>query len=232
MKTSHLLSFLALAIGLAMPVAAQHGHGSEHAHGAHTPEPTAARLARLREGGLVLFVRHERTDGTARDDADYALGDCTTQRNLSAAGVASAKEIGENLRTLDVPIGIVLASPMCRTLETARTMFGEAQAKDALHGDGRDGAAIGADLRQLAEEHAASGDGTNAVLVAHIANLEHAFGTRVHEGDAAVIAMEGGEPRIVGTIPANAWNDMVIDALRHHGPSEGHADEAEPLQTE
>ena len=96
METSHLLPTLALAIAFAFPVAAQHGHDPEtapgaHAHGAHTPEPTAALLGRLRAGGLVLFVRHERTDGTARDDADYALGDCSTQRNLSVAGIASTR---------------------------------------------------------------------------------------------------------------------------------------------
>lgn len=238
MKTFRILSVAVLAIGLAGPVAAQHAHnhdgatpgGHGHGHGAHTPDATAALLERLREGGHVLFVRHERTEVSKPDDADYALDDCATQRNLSVAGMASAKEFGKSLRALRVPVGTVLASPMCRTLETARAMFGRAEAEPGLHGRGRDGRALGAGLRHLATEQASKLDGTNAVIVAHIANLQYAFGTRIHEGDAAVIELHDGEPRLVGTIPANAWNDMLLDALRENTPISRHAHEVEQVQ--
>ena len=55
------------------------------------------------------------------------LDDCATRRLLSDKGRASSRAIGEAIRALDVPIGPVLASPLCRTVETAVLAFGFAE---------------------------------------------------------------------------------------------------------
>ena len=44
--------------------------------------------------------------------------DCATQRNLTDAGRAEARAIGAAIRALRIPVGDVLASPYCRTMET------------------------------------------------------------------------------------------------------------------
>ena len=50
------------------------------------PAPTAAdaRFARLSQPGIVAIVRHAHAPGTG-DSAQFALDDCTTQRNLDCA---------------------------------------------------------------------------------------------------------------------------------------------------
>jgi phosphohistidine phosphatase SixA len=84
---------------------------------------TAASALELRDGDVVLF-RHALAPGGG-DPPGFQLDDCRTQRNLSDAGRAQARRIGEALRQRlgAVPVGAVWASPWCRTLETARLAF-------------------------------------------------------------------------------------------------------------
>ena len=72
-------------------------------------------LTMLRQGGLVIFFRHARTD-FSQDDTDLSdLTNCETQRNLSPEGHAQAQLIGDAIAALDIPIGEVLSSELCRT---------------------------------------------------------------------------------------------------------------------
>jgi len=78
----------------------------------------------LRQGGQVVFIRHAVTTPGVGDPEGFRLDDCSTQRNLSEAGKAEARRLGESLRTRNVPIAQVLSSPWCRTVETARLATG------------------------------------------------------------------------------------------------------------
>jgi len=80
----------------------------------------------LRRGGYQIYFRHAATDWSQSDQVSQA-GDWTNcdpakMRQLSEAGRQTAAAIGDALRTLEIPIGQVLASPYCRTVETARIM--------------------------------------------------------------------------------------------------------------
>ena len=77
-------------------------------------------VSALRGGGYVIYFRHTVTDWAQDDELPVDLSDCATQRNLSDAGRTQASAIGEAFQRLDVPIGSVLSSPFCRTLDTAR----------------------------------------------------------------------------------------------------------------
>jgi phosphohistidine phosphatase SixA len=93
----------------------------------------AALSAALARGGLTLYFRHGRTNFSQSDRDDDALANCAAQRNLSAAGRGDASAIGEAMRAMKLRISEVLASPYCRTLETARLMVGRAQvSRDVL----------------------------------------------------------------------------------------------------
>src|SRR5262245_18181258 len=83
-------------------------------------------MRELREGRLVLVLRHAATE-TRIDDMEESLRSCDLQRNLSEVGRKEAREIGAAIRRLEIPIGDVRASPMCRTFETAELAFGRAQ---------------------------------------------------------------------------------------------------------
>ncbi|MEK5507044.1 MULTISPECIES: histidine phosphatase family protein [unclassified Paenibacillus] len=81
-------------------------------------------LSSLRQGGYILFVRHgEATLG--EDQPNLVLGDCSLQRNLSEEGKRQALLFGERIKSLQIPIQTpVIASPFCRTRETAELAFG------------------------------------------------------------------------------------------------------------
>ena len=89
-----------------------------------TPEQIAAEL---RRGGYVLYFRHASTNFAQNDAKSRGYDDCANQRNLIDKGRDEARAIGKAVQNLRVPIGKVIASPMCRTMETARLAFGQAE---------------------------------------------------------------------------------------------------------
>ena len=79
--------------------------------------------AALRDGPAVLIVRHAQTEPGIGDPAGFRLGDCTTQRNLSAAGHTQAVALGRVLRERRVTVSRVESSLWCRCVDTARLAF-------------------------------------------------------------------------------------------------------------
>ncbi|SYX84338.1 histidine phosphatase family protein [Paenibacillus alvei] len=84
----------------------------------------AAMIHDIQKGGYILYMRHgEATVGQDRPVVDF--DDCSTQRNLSDAGREQAKLLGMSMRKLNIPVQYpVVASPYCRTRETAELAFG------------------------------------------------------------------------------------------------------------
>ena len=78
----------------------------------------------LRQGGYILYVRHGEAI-VGEDQPNLNFWHCSTQRNLSDLGKIQAIDYGQVLRNLRIPISYpVLASPYCRTIETAQLAFG------------------------------------------------------------------------------------------------------------
>jgi phosphohistidine phosphatase SixA len=75
----------------------------------------------LTRPGAVILMRHAEAPGTY-DPPGFKLGDCATQRNLSDAGRAQARRIGQAFARRGIKIDLVRSSPWCRTLETARLL--------------------------------------------------------------------------------------------------------------
>ena len=50
------------------------------------------------------------------------------------AGRDEARRIGVAIKRLEIPVGEVMASPFCRTMETAQLIFGRATATAAVRG--------------------------------------------------------------------------------------------------
>ena len=95
---------------------------------ARAQDDDAARTwARLREGGHVILIRHASTVPGVGDPPGFKVGDCSTQRNLSAAGREEARRLGARLKAERVAISKVYTSPWCRCQETARLAFGGAE---------------------------------------------------------------------------------------------------------
>jgi broad specificity phosphatase PhoE len=87
---------------------------------------------RLRKGGLAVLMRHAATQPGLGDPPGFRLEDCATQRNLSEAGRAQARRVGERFRAERVVVAKVYTSPWCRCRETAMLAFGIAEDWDPL----------------------------------------------------------------------------------------------------
>ncbi len=79
------------------------------------------KLLQQGKPGYVVLMRHAEAPGTG-DPANFQLSDCSTQRNLSAAGRSQAAKIGRAFRDRAVPIAKILSSQWCRCLDTARLL--------------------------------------------------------------------------------------------------------------
>lgn len=169
-----------------------------------------ALLSALRAGGFVLYFRHTSTDFGQNDERMTGYEECSTQRNLTDAGRAEARAIGAEIRELGIPIGEVLASPFCRTMETARLIFGRAIATPAVRG--------GPALAESPARYAALRDllstavprGTNVAIASH-GNPFRAVvgGAYLAEGEAAVIEPRGAEGfRVIARVRKDEWKDL------------------------
>lgn len=165
----------------------------------------------LREGGLVVYLRHAATDRSKDDAGLLELDDCSTQRNLSDAGRRQARAIGRAFRELEIPVADVLASEYCRTRETAELAFGRAELEPDLTGFPGEGDPDYDERRRATRALlAAIPEEGNAILVAHVKNLEAAAGISIEEGEVAVFEPRGEERfERLGRLPASAWPQLV-----------------------
>ena len=98
-------------------------------HGWATAGADAEAL--LRKGGVVVVFRHALAPGTF-DPPGMRLGDCSTQRNLSDAGRAQARRIGEWFKERQLQPAAVRSSPWCRCMDSATLAFGTTEVWAAL----------------------------------------------------------------------------------------------------
>ncbi|HEY4163865.1 MAG TPA: hypothetical protein VGM59_12445, partial [Dongiaceae bacterium] len=92
----------------------------------------------LQGGGYVVYLRHADRNAGSREKlgAQSSLADfshCETQRNLTTAGRNEAAEIGRSLQSFSIPVGTVIALPLCRTRDTAMLAFGHAALDPRLY---------------------------------------------------------------------------------------------------
>ena len=164
----------------------------------------------LRRGGFVLYFRHASTDFGQSDETMTSFEDCNAQRNLTDKGRDEARAIGAAMERDRIPVGDVLASPYCRTRETAQLIFGRATVAPAVRGG-----PVQADAQRYAGLVALLSDpvppGTNRAIVSH-GNPFHAVAGSPYlaEGEAAVVAPRGaGRFEVVARIPRDRWADLA-----------------------
>ena len=195
----------ALLLALLVPAAAL-------AQSATTPALGGADLlAALRAGGHVLYFRHADTDHSQNDQRMTSVEDCTTQRNLSEPGREHARALGDAIHALSIPIGPVLASPLCRTVETAMLAFGAARKSPAVREGGplppgRPGRFPA--LRALLSTPVAPG--TNTVVVGHAYPYYTLVGGQyLSEGEADVLRPRGADFEVVARVGLAQWRALA-----------------------
>ena len=214
-----LLTVLALLLAAWLPPAAAQ-NAPPHTTPAAKPAfvevmPDRALLAKIRQGGYVLYLRHGYTDNSRADQfPDVDLNDCNTQRLLNDQGRAQMREIGKALRQAKLPLGEILVSPMCRTRESAQLAIGERfTTNEALmYSANMTSAEKRPRLEALARLLAAPVPaGSNRLLIAHAPNLADLIGFFVKpEGTLVVFAPDGPEGfRYLASIPPGRWNELL-----------------------
>ena len=198
-----LLSLLALVIAPAA-LAQQGGEPAREL-------PALQLVDEMRAGGRVLFLRHAATDFTENDSRMAGFEDCAHQRNLVDKGRDDARKIGIAIRALGIPIGRVMASPYCRTVETAELAFGRAEKMNEARYATGEGAERYADLRTQLGTRPAKG---NSVIVGHGTPFYALTGVRLVEGEVAVIQPLDGRFEILGRIKPDAWGALRNAARR------------------
>ena len=153
----------------------------------------------------MLYMRHASTDFSQNDSKMTSYEDCASQRNLTDKGRAEARAVGEHVKRLGIPIGKVLASPFCRTMETARLAFGKAEpTPEARGGPARsDDPARYDPLRKIL-----SSKPEKNLLISSHGNPFHAVAGPPYlaEGEIAVVRPEGNSKfTVLGRIRIEEW---------------------------
>jgi phosphohistidine phosphatase SixA len=172
-------------------------------------QATPAQLvSAMREGGKVVFLRHA---ATVQEQIDTGrLGDRAGQRNLSAAGIEQAREIGRAVRALNIRFHRILVSPVFRARDTAELAFGAGNFTESMEvvADDYAGSQVGF-MVEATRRHLRTPQpqGTNLLLIGHRTPLEMVTRRRfpdtiLPEGAAAVFSPESGEAHLLGTIKA------------------------------
>jgi phosphohistidine phosphatase SixA len=155
------------------------------------------------EPGLVVLMRHAIAPGGG-DPPGFRLGDCRTQRNLSAEGRTQAKQIGRQFRQERVPIAGVLNSRWCRAAQTARLLnLGRPVADLALDSVFTASAQVASNKQKQTERLIIRHRNNPGVLilVGHQANIIDITGIAPASGGAVVVRADAqGRIRVVGQI--------------------------------
>ena len=166
-------------------------------------------LSELRRGGYVIYFRHTSTDFSRDDTRSKSDDDCVNQRPLTDKGRAEARAIGQAIRELKIPVGQVLASPRCRTMETALLAFGPPEkSSEARAGPAATDKDRYAPLRKILS--APVKPGANLVIASH-GNPFHAVAGAPYlaEGEAAVIRPLGDDFEIIARVKHDGWRQMM-----------------------
>jgi phosphohistidine phosphatase SixA len=209
MRTRLFVFALATAIGLALQAAS-----------ALAQQSARTTFDELKQGGFVIVIRHGRTNESAafpRDEPPTDLTNCTGQTMLTEAGQDQARAIGAAFRNGGIPVGKVLASGLCRAVETGRLAFGRVEAADALLIESFvpvAGAPVPPPWPQrldLMKQLVATVPeaGTNTVLITHFPNIKAMLGIQINFGDAAIAKPDGhGGVAVVGKILSREWGSL------------------------
>ncbi len=170
-------------------------------------------IAALQQGGYVILMRHASSPGLILDPRQAEPDNSKHERQLDAAGKASARAMGDAFRDLRIPLGDVLSSPTYRALATARlaqfptpkTFEELGDAWQSMNSDafGSHGAWLRSQVGQPPQP------GTNTVIITHYPNISEAFGSdakNLAEGEALVYRPTGrGSAALVGRVKIQDW---------------------------
>ncbi len=172
-----------------------------------------ALVAELRQGGCVIVFRHGPTNRDQADTDPLNPDNVSKQRLLSPQGMEEAKQVGDALRKLGIPLGAVYTSKFNRAVETGRLVSGgRVTATLDITEGGLVVTPIENDRRAAALKRMAAtppDPGKNTLIITHKPNIIDAFGKDwfdVKEGEATVFKPDGsGKTAPVARVQGADW---------------------------
>jgi phosphohistidine phosphatase SixA len=171
----------------------------------------------LQDGGHVVILRHGATHADQADTDPLNIANVAKQRQLNDQGRALAREIGEAMRKLKIPVGQVITSQFNRAVETGTLLgFGAVSSTADITEGGlvvspNENNRRTAAMKKLAAT--APPAGTNVVLVSHKPNILDAFGKDwfdIREGEASIFKPDGsGGTKFVARVQAVDWSKIA-----------------------
>jgi phosphohistidine phosphatase SixA len=173
--------------------------------GCESPEERAASqlFKQLQSGDVILYMRHAPTE-QKKEAQSGPFEDCTWQRVLTDEGRKLAADLGTAVASLKLPIAVVLSSPMCRAMDTAKAVFGSATPEVALklNAKGPDGKIDVSPIKRLFTR--APPKSRLIAIVGH-ETPELGFAPQLREGETAVIRPKPDGYEVLGRIPPGQW---------------------------
>lgn len=180
-------------------------------------DPGMEAVKALRGGGHVIVFRHGATHTDQADTDPLNITNVAKQRQLNDQGRALARNIGEAMRRLNIPVGQVQTSQFYRAVETGTLLgFGAVTSTADITEGGQvvspnENNRRAAAMKKLAAT--APPAGTNVVLVSHKPNIMDAFGKDwfdIREGEASVFKPDGnGGAKFVVRVQAADWGKLA-----------------------
>jgi len=173
----------------------------------------------LRAGGLVIVVRHGATFPDQADTDPLNFENTAAQRNLNDKGKALAKDFGDALRLVGVPVGAVYTSKYNRAYETAVLAGFKNIEKTADLTEGGLVVTPNENARRakafLAMIGTPPASGTNTILITHQPNIVAALGKDwfdVKEGEASIFRPENGGYKVLARVQMDEWPRIALSA--------------------
>ncbi len=174
----------------------------------------------LRRGGYVIVMRHVETNPDQADLDPLNIADVSAQRQLTDAGRAVARSIGDAMHKLKIPVSAVQTSMFNRAVETGRLLgFGEVRTLRDLSEGGlvvtpRENNRRAETMRRLTAIPPPLFN--NNVIVSHKPNIMEAFGKDwfdVREGEATIFKPNGdGGYALIARIQPDEWAKLAQGA--------------------
>ena len=214
MFSSRMVGYLVVATSLLLTLVPLSLAQQEQVDTIGTPEQL---LQSLRAGGYVIVVRHGATFSDQADTDPFNFDDITKQRNLNEKGKQLAKEFGDAIHQLGIPVGKVYTSNFNRAYETAVLAgFNDIEKTIDLTEGGLivspdENSRRAVALRRMLA-HAPEKD-KNSFLITHKPNIVDALGREwfdVKEGEASIFKPEGGKYQLVARVQMEDWPKLAV----------------------
>ena len=172
-----------------------------------------ALLEDLRKGGYIVYFRHTKTlpehehEARMRREGKWRLEDCSTQRNLSEAGINEANDQRDWVARLGIPFGRVYSSSACRARIHAERVARGIEFLDVLTPSRS--AEKGLVLRKML--NTAPAPGTNTFMFAHGGILWNATDYDSVESETFVFRPAAADqpPILVASIKIADWASLA-----------------------